>query len=516
MSTLSWSEWRIPAMRNWISLASAVLFLPACFVDSVSIGQDSPGVAPNSAANPTTGSGPGLQWPAGSQGGGSLADFTQLTQLIQTIVPGNWDVDGGEDTIQSYVNGVWIGLDGKLIRRQASKTASPKLNLNEKASVVELPVLGDLQSKESLRWISLSEVEANVREAMNSNRKASPNAVLLGGLTRIDHLAYDAKTKSWYLGGPAGDLVFDRQGHMIGRSTGLPPVLLEDLLSLAPLVLNGKGPIGCSIDPVPERLKAVSELTASPIARRSLTQQASKWSAKLAETLGEQKATVFGLPADSPTAAALLIADEHMKRIGIGLDNGPGSLASYWEESEKRGTIPTSALIRWWFALRDDIVVGTDSNTSVFSLESPTVCVLSQGQWMDATGQRYDVKERDLAADAFAKGFTDQFEALQQMHPAVYGRLRHIFDLCVVLKLMREESIAKRLAKPEVLTDVSIQPHMEVPIQWIPSVAAWRKTTSGRVAAIVSGGVNIEVHKSKLPKQTKSGLPEPSKPFSIK
>ncbi len=498
------------------ALSLFALTMQMAFDFSMASAQSSSGSISGDATNPVGGTGGRLQWPAGSQGGGSMADFAQLTQLIHTIVPGNWDVDGGEDTIQNSVNGVWISLDGKLIRRSTSKTSSPKLDLSAKAAgIVELPVLGDLQSKESLRWISLNEVESNVRDAMAAKKKASPTAVVLGGLTRIDHLAYDEKTASWYLGGPAGDLVFDKQGNMIGRSTGLPPVLLEDLLSLAPMVLNGKGPIGCSIDPVPERLKAVSEMVVSPIAKRSLTQQASKWSTKLAETLGDQKATVFGLPDDSPTAAALLIADEHMKRIGIGLDNGPGSLKSYWEESEARGSIPTSALIRWWFALRDDIVIGTDSDGSVFSLASPTVRVMSQGQWMDATGQRFDVKERDLSADAFANSFTDQFEALQQMYPAIYGRLRHIFDLCVVLKLMREEGIAKHLAKPEVLTNASIQPHMQVPIQWIPSVAAWRKTTGGRVAAIVSGGVNIEVQKTKLPKQTKSGLPEAGKPFSI-
>lgn len=465
-----------------------------------------------SLASPTG----GLQMPANPQGGGSpLADFQQLTQLIQTIVPSNWDIDGGEDTIQQSPSGVWIDTEGKLHRRERSKAALPVPVPDATApALLELP-LGDLQSTEGLRWISLSEVEAKLQQATDRKEYASTTMQLLGGLTRIDFVAYDKAKKSWFLGGPAGDLVLDRKGQLIGRDTGLPPILLEDLLTIAPMVLNAKGAMGCSIDPLPEKLKAVSELTVSPIAKRALTQQAAKWSAKLAETLGDQKATVFGLPEDSPTAVALLIADEHMKRIGLGLDGGPGTLMSYWEESEKRGSVPSSALIRWWFALRDDIQIGTDANNLVFSLSTPTVQVLSQDQWMDATGQRFDSAKRDLAADAFAKGFTDHFEKLQQMYPTIYGRMRHICDLSVALRIIREESMSQNFAAFKLLSDKSVQPHCAVPVKWIPSISAWRQTSGGRVAAIVSGGVSIDAKKTELHRTGNSNSPNVAKPFSL-
>ncbi len=458
----------------------------------------------------------GLQMPANPQGGGSpLADFQQLTQLIQTIVPSNWDIDGGEDTIQQSPSGVWIDTDGKLHRNERSKRALPIPGQDATApAVLDLP-LGTLQANEGLRWISLSEVEAKLQQAIDRKEYASTTMQILGGLTRIDFVAYDKAKKSWFLGGPAGDLVLDRKGQLIGRETGLPPILLEDLLSVAPMILNGKGAMGCSIDPVPERLKAVSDLVVSPIAKRSLTQQAAKWSAKLAETLGDQKATVFGLPEDSPTAIALLIADEHMKRIGLGLEVGPGTLMSYWEESEKRGSVPSSALIRWWFALRDDIQIGTDSNNLVFSLASPTVQVLSQDQWMDATGQRFDSNKRDPAADAFAKGFSDHFDKLQQMYPVIYGRMRHICDLSVALRIVREESMAQHLDPFPLLADKSIQPHAAAPVKWIPSIAAWRQTSSGRVAAIVSGGVSIDAKKADLHRTGNANAPNVTNAFSL-
>jgi len=454
--------------------------------------------------------------PVGQAGGGSLADFTELIGLVQTMVKSNWDVEGGEDNIQPYPNGVWIDPNGKLNRQKLQGLQVPATgkNIKQDAKVIELPQLGKIQSSEGLRWVSLVDLERKLKDRQSAREMASPAMELLGGLTRIDFLARDPETNEWYLGGPAGDLVMDRRGNLVGRSTGLPPVLLEDLLSVAPLILNGRGPLGCSIDPVPERLKAVSEMAVSPLAKRSLTQHAAKFCERLTETLGDQRATIFGLPDDSPTGIALLIADEHMKRIGLGLEKGPPSLLSYWEEAEKRGAIRASGLIRWWFALRDDIKIGVDDSLSVFAIESPTVRVMSQRQFMDHTGARHAADDQDLAADAFALGFTENYAQLQTMYP-MYGRLRHIFDLCVVMRLIREEVTAGRGIELSLLKDRAIQPHSAEPLKWIPSTAAWRKTSNGRVSAIVSGGVTIDVRNAVLEKQSGRNRPSSIAPFEF-
>jgi len=446
-----------------------------------------------------------------------MADFTELIGLIQTVVKGNWVADGGEDSLQGYPNGVWIDPSGKLHRQKQNVRFSPKdpAAAASKIEFVEIPQLGSLQSSETVRWISLAELESKLKDKLSGSQMASPAMELLGGLTRIDYLARDPESNAWYIGGPAGDLVLDRKGNLIGRSTGLPPVLLEDLLSVAPLVLNARGPLGCSIDPVPERLKAVQEMAVSPISTKSMSQQAAKWCDRLTETLGDQQATIFGLPEDSPTGIALLVADEHMKRVGLGLENGPPGLKSYWQEAEKRGTIQNSGLIRWWFALRDDIQIGVNDSESIFSIESPTVRVMSQRQWMDHTGARHEANDQDHAADAYAAGFTDKFTELQKMHPA-YGRLRHIFDLCVVMRLIREEGMAGRGATLPLLMDATNQPHAAEPLKWIPSIAAWRKTSNGRVSVIVSGGVAIDVRNATIDRHAGQSQPTMAKPFELK
>lgn len=467
-----------------------------------------PNVAPNGLGTPQ---------PA-ARGGGSLADFSELTNLIETIVPGNWEVDGGEDTIQPFANGVWIDLKGKLQRRPVKDIRLPKAVASQSPYVeFDLDVLRRIQSSEKLRWIALNDIEAAIRDAVDSRTSASAEAKLLGGLTRIEYLVFDREKASWLIGGPAGDLVLTPFGDLVGRETGLPPVLLEDLLALAPHVLNGKSTLGCSIDPVPERLKAASDLASSPLAAKSLTRQADQWCKKLVETLGDQKATVFGLDADSPTAIALLVADEHMKRMGLGLETPPAKVLSYWDHSERIGAIPSKSMIRWWFALPNNIDIETDEAGMAFRLSGPTVQVLSQDQWLDATGKRQDIEARDLAAENFARGFTENYEAIQRSYPAIHGRLRHIFDLCIVLQLIREESRLNGLPPLATLADPAIQPHANGALQWLPSIAAWRKVSSGRVAAIVSGGVAIEVRKTKLLKvQEELQLSSTKIPFALK
>ncbi|MDZ4847804.1 MAG: DUF1598 domain-containing protein [Pirellulaceae bacterium] len=495
---------------------SLVCIFLVCFSQAICLGQsdsDSPGARPKpstpidlNAARPMS---------QGQGGGGGMADFDSLIQIINTMVPsGDWDL--GENTIERYPNGVWIDPNGKLHRQKTSVSlrVPSAANTVKPDKFFEVPQLGALQTSETIRWVSLVDLENTLNEKRAQNVMASPSMELLGGLTRIDYVARNPETGDWYLGGPAGDLVLDRKGNLVGRSTGLPPVLLEDLLSIAPAVLNGRGPMGVSIDPVPERLKAASDFVASPIAKKSLTQNHAKFCDRLTETLGDQQATVFGLPKDSPTGVALLVADEHMKRIGLGLENGPAKLRSYWEEADKRGAIQSSGLIRWWFALRDDIQIGVNDSETVYSIESPTVRVMSQKQWMDHTGARREADSQDPAADAFATGFTEQFNDLQAMYPA-YGRLRHIFDLSVALRLIREEVQAGRGEPLSMLMDRSIQPHASEPIQWIPSVAAWHKTSNGRVAAIVSGGVAIDVKKASIDRQTGRKQPTNIKAFAF-
>ena len=468
---------------------------------------------------------------SGRPGAQSLADFTELIALIRSTVDGQWD--SGEDKIETFIGGVWIDPAGKLHREKTtansgeiasaskSKVSMKTRETIDKLTTVEsdltaVPMLDamGLDREEALRWVSIREVD----ELLNSvDRKSSARLELLGGLSRIDYVARDPKTHDWYLGGPAGGLVLDTNGNLISRSTGLPPVLLEDLLGVAPLILQEKGPLGCSIDPVPESLQKLSEQIKRGAFVKLLRSKPEKATQFLSDNLGDQRATFFGLPNDSPTAMALLVADEHMKRVGLGMVGVPPILTkagplnsrvvNYWQACQKSGVVPGESMVRWWFALPTKVSIGVDESGDVFSIDSSTVRVLSQKQFLDERGDRHDAAEKDLAADAFADSFTEAFPDLQKQFSG-YGRLRHIFDLAVALQVIAEETPDRNARPLSIASNEEYRPRVAFPIQWVPSIAAWRKTDNGRVAAVVSGGVMVDISKTKLDRSTTTGFVE--------
>ena len=118
---------------------------------------------------------------------------------------------------------------------------------------------------------------------------------------------------------------------------------------------------------------------------------------------------------------------------------------------------------------------------------------------MTADGNRQVAQLPDRAADSFAKNFTAEFQSLQRAYP-IYGRLRHIFDLAVVMEIVRAQAPQTSIPTFEVLGKQAFVPHMEVAPTQIDSIVATRKRSDGSVSAIVSGGVSIEpkVVRSKL------------------
>ncbi len=433
------------------------------------------------------------QGPVGGQGGVTRANFTELIQLIQNTIEGRWDE--GTDTIEPFPSGVWIDAAGAIKMTRGDKTPSIKNLKQPIREAILLPTLGVFQESSDLRWISLTELDRQLRQRIQDNKTTSLSMELLGGLTRIDFVAWNDQSQEWLIGGPAGDLVLDANGELVSGKTKLPPVLLEDLLSIAPHILNQRGPMGCSIDPVPERLKAASDFVASNNSRKELAKNPAKWTQQLLEKIGPQQVSIFGIPNDSPAGAALIMADHHLKRLGLGIEPGPTGLTNYLKEAERLDAFPDQGLVRWWFALKPS-EIGCDEAHQIFELPNDPVDLLSEQQWADQRGDRRATGKADVAADGFAKDFTAQFDLVAEKYP-IYGRLRHIFSLATALQVIRNESndIAER--QLETLSDTAVQPHLRVRPQWIDSVSTTRTFPGKRTVAIVSGGVKLDTRNVK-------------------
>jgi Protein of unknown function (DUF1598) len=436
-------------------------------------------------------------------GGASAANFDELKLLIQnTITPDGWIDTGGSASMREFRQGVRIDPKGLIERFDSTKAKLTSvrfdLELNKKAkslAMATLSELGDWQEATNLRWVSLHQLDQQVAERLTDTKNTRANIAmeLLGGLYRIDYLAYDQESREWFLGGPAGNLVASRSRELLNAETGLPPVLLEDLLGIAPHILRNKGEFGCSIDPDPIRLTEAYEMARKPSSMREMKREPEKWAEEWRQKLGRQQAKVIGLRQDSPTGYALLIADAHMKRLGLGLEPCPAKMKSYWHEKaalSSLGNSGDSGLVRWWFSLTD-FKIPMDPERHVYHFASSNVQVLSEAQMMNAKGERVAMKSPDFAADAFAKKFTRNFEQLQRDYP-VYGRLRHIFDLAVAMEIVRHEMRSGN-GKPFLAIDnAQAQPRLPVAPVELESVASTYLQPNGSMSAMISGGVSIQ------------------------
>ena len=434
-------------------------------------------------------------------GGASIADYTALIDLIESVIDAEWAVNGGTASAIPYRQGVRIDPKGLIERLDPSKTRLTSIKLTrdpDKAmnpASISLDDLGEWQQATSLRWISLHQLDEQVAErTRDSNRlRANISMELLGGLYRIDYLAFDKDSQEWYLGGPAGNLVANTTGDLLNPETGLPPVLLEDLLGVAPHVLRNKGEFGCSINPDPARLTAAYEMARSSSSMRSMQRQPERWTEQWRQKLGKQHAKVIGLNQDSPSGYALLIADAHMKRLGLGLEPCPTQMKSYWKEKETFTVSSNGAdasMVRWWFSTTDH-KIPMDPDRKIYHFASSNIQVLSEAQMMNALGERVATGSPDLAADSFAKKFTLNFDRLQRDY-TVYGRLRHIFDLAIALEIVRHE-IQNGNGKPFLAIDYPEgQPRLPITPIELDSVASTHRMPDQSMSAIICGGVSIQ------------------------
>ncbi len=438
-----------------------------------------------------------------SNGGASMANYTELIGLIENVIDAEWASAGGSASLYPYRQGVRIDPSGLIERFDPSKDIpSPLKTLRDQGKSgkplnVSLVDLGEWQQPTALRWVSLHQLDDQVAERFKDAKGSRANVAMevLGGLYRIDYVAYDKESREWFLGGPAGNLVTNASRELLNPETGLPPVLLEDLLCIAPHVLQNRGEFGCSIDPDPKRLTEAYEMARSASSLRSMQRQPERWAEQWRLKLGRQQAKVIGLNQNSPTGYALLVADAHMKRLGLGLETCPTQMKSYWQEKEvytSSGNGKDSSMVRWWFSLTDH-KIPMDPDRKIYYFTSSNVQVLSESQMMNSNGERVTTSSPDLAADAFAKKFSRNFDRLQRDYP-VYGRLRHIFDLSIALEIVRRE-IQNGNGKPfKSIDNPDVQPRLPVTPLEVDSVAATHRMPNGTVSAIISGGVAIHIN----------------------
>ncbi len=377
--------------------------------------------------------------------GGSQADFDSLIELITTTVkPDTWDEVGGPGSVSEFRNGVYVDATGELHR--ALQPGESKQLAIARLDALTADKNADSKRASPLRKVSLTRLEKHVQLRLAEGRRPTDEMLHLAGLEKIAYVFVYPDSGDLVLAGPAADWRIDPEGRAVSRATGRPVLQLDDLVVVLRYLTASPGAtFGCSIDPTPEGLARTKQFAEQSAAKPLKPSARGAWLRKLRHQMGLQTIVVDGIDPRTRAARVLVEADYRMKLVGMGLEEGTVDVPSYLNLIQvKPGEAPPPLdVLRWWFALKYDAVVATESGDA-FEIRGPGVQVMSENELLTALGRRVHTGASEALNSEFAHRFTTHFAALARKYP-VYADLQNIFDLALVASLIQSQQLAERV-----------------------------------------------------------------------
>ncbi len=384
--------------------------------------------------------------------------------------------------------GITIDGDG-VLSAPKSKTISADVAKKRMQELAKQYLPEDISRSSPLRKVSLVRLERAIAELLETDKPIPESMQYLAGLQRIDFVFVFPETKDLVIAGPAEAFAPDATGRVVSVGSvgsGRPVLRLDDLL-VALRTAERTSQVGCSIDPVDERvaeLQRFVKANSSP-GSANLAQQRFQQMQKI---LGDQEVKVFGVPGDTHFARALVEADYHMKLIAIGLEDPkvPG-LKSHLALVQPG----SNTLKRWWFMpLYDSFKTSGDG--LAFEFSGQRCQLMSQEEQADAFGKRSDAPFTRLSTQIFAKGFTEKFPELTKRMP-IFAELQNLFDISVLVALMKREQLPQKANwQPGLLLDDAKVPVLRGPVPKHTKSLLNMKMAGGVAIGLLSGGVIID------------------------
>ena len=384
---------------------------------------------------------------------------------------------------QNNAGGIKIDAQG-VVSLAIANEASGTLDKKRREAAAKKSLSADITKASSQRLVSLVRLEQQIDERLKDGKPIPDEVFFLAGLQRIDHIFVFPDDKDLVIAGPAEGFAPDAVGRMIGVDSGRPTLRLDDLV-VALRTLVKSQVVGCSIDPVPERLANLQRFVkaggpASVAAVEARFQQ-------MDDILGLQDVRVDGVPADSHFGLSLVEADYRMKRISLGLEHpGVKGLKSHLAMIGANG----NTIQRWWFVPLYDAIHRSEDGLA-FQFEGQRVQLLSQEEMSDAQGNRMASATTRLSTQAYAKQFTDKYPDLAEKSP-VFAELQNLIDLSVFAALVQKERLAEKAGwKMTTLLDEQRfgHPTFNAPKK-IASLVNFKRAGSN-IVGLVGGGVSI-------------------------
>lgn len=431
----------------------------------------------------------------GSPGGGVRPDFESLIELItSTIRPSDWQENGGTvGFIKSHPGGVFIDAAGQMKPIVNAVESARLASLRREAA--QIATQSGARRSAKLRKVSLTRLEREVQLRRALGLSLDEEMRTLAGLQRVTHLFVYPESGDVVLAGPAGDWYLGRENRLLAVETDRPVLRLEDLVTLIRREFSVDGPFGCSIEPTTAGLQRVQAFVEQSKKRPLAPGELKNWTSNLRNQLGLQNIEFYGIDPQSRVAATLVEADYRMKLVGIEREPSTLQVPSYFEIVRTSGgrEPPSMGLLRWWFTAHYDALL-TSPEHDVYELQGQGVQLLSENEFLSLQGTRVATGQSDDFNRRFAANFTEHLATMAQKYP-IYAELQNVFDLALVCAVLKHDRVCDRtgwhrlgFADPRV-AEVG---RGVVPTA-VESVANGTTLGKGRVMAVISGGVRVDV-----------------------
>jgi hypothetical protein len=387
----------------------------------------------------------------------------------------------------SVVGGISIDTAGAL--QNASTDAAGALAKQWAGALEQIP--GDLNNLTELRKVSLHSLESAIVEAQKNNKELPDAVKYLAGLQQVRYVFVYPAQGDIVLAGPGEGWKVDARGNVVGKTTGKPTLLLDDLLvALRGARQAAQGGISCSINPTSEGLTKLRTYV-NTLSSVNSEQEAGAIAVNYERLLGPQQISISGVPDTSHFARVLVAADYRMKRIAMDFEPAPvKGLPSYLQMMPAGSRAGMNSVPRWWLEPKYEAVV-RDEEGLAWELRGASVKALSEESFVDEKGNKKQTGKATAAEQKWADLMTEKYDQLATADP-VFGQLQNCMDLALVGALIVKERMTDRINyNMPVLTDETALKTVQyyAPKQVASQASLLKKGTNWVISA--SGGVMI-------------------------
>jgi len=346
----------------------------------------------------------------------------------------------------------------------------------------------DIDSATPLRMISLKGLEQAIATASESGQPLPADVQYMAGLQRLEYVILSPENNDIILAGPGEGWTTNEEGNVVGVTSGMPVLHLQDFMVAMRAVdaaRQGQG-VSVSIDPTAEGVRKVSEVYAR-MSRENVRYVSKSLANEIEQAYGPQQVTLTGVPRDSHFSRVLLTADYKMKRLAMGLDESPiRQLPSMMSViARKRINLNRAAPRMWIEADYQPVAKSKDSN--IWQIAGKGVRVQTENEIANAAGQRSASGKKLKVAEDWAKNMTKHYDALSAKVP-VFRDLRNVMDMSVIAAIIRSEDLANKVGLEMPLIGGKIA----TPSYTVPEKIPSQVSVADSYAVQVSGGVLLD------------------------